>query len=302
MPTDPTFKSSAGVRFRRAFDYTATGFCVAFNAFLFVWGAGSVATSIWSLLQHSYIGSVLSIFLTLLFNLLMIATSIYGCRALGSKGLSKQIRYMCMAVILLVLFSILLASQSTDYIATQAITRDGANAYDKQVETSEYDVLHDYRRSFFGAWETANCSGGNCLVNGCLEDPVRFEPVSCTEDSGVAAQITADGRRYNHSHEYFLQCYADQGVRVRGVDLAEGMVNSLCYTREFAISSSSTDSLVVMILLAVAIGSMILAVISVIVLVSRPHTWQDDDFRFVSDEEMFHKASTSAEPLPFTVE
>ncbi|KAF4675524.1 hypothetical protein FOL47_007662 [Perkinsus chesapeaki] len=290
---EPSFKSSAGVRFRRAFEYTAMGFCIAFNTFLFLWGLASVITSTLSLLQHNYIGSVASIFLTLLFAMLMVATSIYGCRALGSKDLSKQIRYICMATILVILYTLLLASQSMEYIAIQAIDQSGANVYDNQTASDEYEVLNKYRKSFISSWHQGNCSGGECLVEGCLEDPPKFEPVTCTAFPDLGGSITSTGQTYNRSHEYFLQCVSDQ---LTSVTETIGMIDSLCYTRESAVSSTGKDALTMMILLAVAIGSMILAVISVIVLVTRPHTWQDDDFHFVSDREMFAKSPTSLQP------
>ncbi|EER18892.1 hypothetical protein Pmar_PMAR006516 [Perkinsus marinus ATCC 50983] len=299
VETEPGFISSAGVRFRRAFDYTAMGFCIAFNTFLLIWGLVGVVTSIWSLLDDSYIGSVLSIFLTLLFNLLMLATSMYGFRALRSKDLSKQIRYILVAVILVILYSILLASQSTEYIAAQAIDRNGANAYDNQTDSSEYELLHDYRTSFYSTWRALDCSGGYCLVEGCLGDPVRFTPVMCTSDASTGEKITADGLKYNRSRDYFLQCVTDQP---KEPNQNQGMINSLCYTRESAISSSGHSSLRVIIILSVAIGSMILAVISVITLVSRPRTWQDDDFHFVSDKEMFPKIPTAEASEPSQVE
>ncbi|KAF4735982.1 hypothetical protein FOZ63_003473, partial [Perkinsus olseni] len=167
--------------------------------------------------------------------------------------------------------------------AFKNITENGANAYDDPADGKENSLLDSFRNSFYGYWNDGNCTGGECSNAGCVGSPIPFEPVVCESDGDFGRSVTDAGLKYDRTTDYLLECVDNQD---RASDESVGMVTSLCYTREAWAADQKVDAMFGMIITAIFVAFLLFVLLSIVLFVSRPRTWQDDDVPLVKDSEL----------------
>ncbi|KAF4675523.1 hypothetical protein FOL47_007661 [Perkinsus chesapeaki] len=287
------------------FELVAKILCITFNAFLLFFGVVSLIISTWRLYTHDLVDGALALFLNILFAMLMVAISLYGCRALGGPSVNKHLKYSAFAILLLIVDSVLLAYYVEYASAFGNIVKNGANAYDDPFDGNENDLLDSYRESFYSSWNKGNCTGGECVNAGCAGNPIPFFPVYCVSDVAFGEAVTNSGLEFDGTSSYLLECVNAQH---RTPQQIVGIVNSYCYSRDSWAADQKVDAKVSVIITSIFVGFLCFVLLSIIVFVTRPRTWQDEDVPIVQDVEMevsplvLEQCSAAAPSKPVTLD